>query len=83
MSGLVADGVLTLCCADMDARPLFWTTPDGARDGLEPGLARLAADHAGLGVVWEFRRWDRFRPALEAGEVDAIWCGSAITDERR
>ena len=30
MSGLVADGVLTLCCADMDARPLFWTTPSSA-----------------------------------------------------
>ena len=83
MSGLVRDGVLTLCCADMDARPLFWTTPGGARDGLEPGLARLAAEHAGLEVAWEFRRWDRFRPTLEAGEVDAIWCGSAITEERR
>jgi ABC-type amino acid transport substrate-binding protein len=67
----------------MDARPLFWTTPGGARDGLEPGLAGLAAEHAGLEVAWEFRRWDRFRPALEAGEVDAIWCGSAITEERR
>ena len=83
MNGLVRDGVLTLCCGDMDARPLFWTTPERARDGLEPGLARLAAEHAGLEVAWEFRRWDRFRPALEAGEVDAIWCGSAITDERR
>jgi ABC-type amino acid transport substrate-binding protein len=83
VSGLVRDGVLTLCCADMDARPLFWTTPGGARDGLEPGLAGLAAEHAGLEVAWEFRRWDRFRPALDAGEVDAIWCGSAITDERR
>ena len=83
MSGLVADGLLTLCCADMDARPLFWTTPERRRDGLEPGLARLAAERAGLGVAWEFRRWDRFRPSLEAGEVDAIWCGSAITEERR
>ena len=31
----------------------------------------------------EFRRWDRFAGALADGEVDAIWCGSAITDERR
>ena len=36
MSGLVTEGVLTLCCADMDARPLFWTTYSGGRDGLEP-----------------------------------------------
>ena len=83
MSGLVTEGVLTLCCADMDARPLFWTTSSGGRDGLEPAAARLAAEHAGLGLAWEFRRWDRFRSALEVGEVDAIWCGSAITEERR
>lgn len=83
MSGLVTEGVLTLCCADMDARPLFWTTSSGGRDGLEPSAARLAAEHAGLGLAWEFRRWDRFRAALEVGEVDAIWCGSAITEERR
>jgi ABC-type amino acid transport substrate-binding protein len=83
VSGLVKDGALTLCCADMDARPLFWTTSDGGRDGLEPGLARLASEHLGLEVVWAFRRWDLFRDALEAGEVDAIWCGSAITEERR
>ena len=37
----------------------------------------------GLELVWEFRRWDRFAGALADGEVDAIWCGSAITDERR
>jgi ABC-type amino acid transport substrate-binding protein len=83
VSGLVTEGVLTLCCADMDARPLFWTTSSGGRDGLEPAAARLASEHAGLGLAWEFRRWDRFRSALEVGEVDAIWCGSAITEERR
>jgi polar amino acid transport system substrate-binding protein len=67
----------------MDARPLFWTTSFGGRDGLEPAAARLASEHAGLGLAWEFRRWDRFRSALEVGEVDVIWCGSAITEERR
>jgi polar amino acid transport system substrate-binding protein len=79
----VTPGALTLCCADMDARPLFWTLPDRARDGYEPAVAALVAERLGLDLVWEFRRWDGFRPALEAGEVDAIWCGSAITEERR
>jgi polar amino acid transport system substrate-binding protein len=79
----VAPGRLTLCCADMDARPLFWTLPDMSRDGYEPGAAAAVAAALGLELVWEFRRWDRFAGALADGEVDAIWCGSAITDERR
>jgi polar amino acid transport system substrate-binding protein len=76
-------GALTLCCADMDARPLFWTLADGHRDGYEPAVAALVAERLDLELVWEYRRWDGFRSALEAGEVDAIWCGSAITKERR
>lgn len=79
----VAPGRLTLCCADMDARPLFWTTPDGGRDGYEPGAAACVATALGLELHWEFRRWDRFASSLADGEVDAIWCGSAITEERR
>jgi polar amino acid transport system substrate-binding protein len=79
----VADGRLTLCCADLDARPLFWTEPDGSRDGFEPGAAACVAAALGLELVWAFRRWDRFAGALADGEVDAIWCGSAITEERR
>ena len=79
----VCAGALTLCCADMDARPLFWTLAGGGRDGYEPRVAGLVAERLGLDPVWEFRRWDRFQPALEANQVDAIWCGSAITAERR
>ena len=79
----VTPGRLTLCCADLDARPLFWTTPDGSRDGYEPGAAACVAAALDLELVWEFRRWDRFAGALAGGEVDAIWCGSAITEERR
>jgi polar amino acid transport system substrate-binding protein len=79
----VAPGRLTLCCADMDARPLFWTTEGGDRDGYEPAAAARVADALGVELVWAFHRWDRFAQALADGEVDAIWCGSAITDERR
>lgn len=67
----------------MDARPLFWTTESGGRDGYEPGAAALVAERLGLELVWRFRRWDRFQAALEDGEVDAIWCGVAVTEERR
>jgi polar amino acid transport system substrate-binding protein len=79
----VTPGTLTLCCADMDARPLFWTTDDGRRDGYEPAAAARVAEALGVELVWAFHRWDRFADVLAAGEVDAIWCGSAITDERR
>ena len=79
----VAPGTLTLCCADMDARPLFWTRDDGGRDGYEPAAAARVADALGVELVWSFHRWDRFAQALADGEVDAIWCGSAITEERR
>jgi len=79
----VAPGRLTLCCADMDARPLFWTTEGGDRDGYEPAAAARVADALGVELVWAFHRWDRFAQALADGEVDAIWCGSAITPERR
>ena len=79
----VADGTLTLCCSDLAAPPLFWTDADRTRHGYEPDAARAVADALGLELRWIFRQWSSFRPALEAGECDGIWCGSAITPERR
>jgi polar amino acid transport system substrate-binding protein len=79
----VRRGSLVLACADMDARPLFYTDPDGTRGGFEPAAAVAVAAELGLELVWTFLRWDRFRPALEAAAVDAVWCGSAITPERQ
>jgi ABC-type amino acid transport substrate-binding protein len=76
-------GTLTLCCAGLDARPLFWTDPDGGRHGYEPAAAELAAGELGLTVRWVFRQWSDFVPALLRGECDAVWCGQAITPARR
>ena len=78
----VEPGRLTLVCADLDARPLFWTEPSGARYGFEPAIAEAAAAHMGLETRWLFCRWSDFAPELEAGRADAIWCGCAITPER-
>jgi ABC-type amino acid transport substrate-binding protein len=66
----------------MAAPPLFWTESDGTRHGYEPGAARAVADCLGLELRWIFRQWADFARALEAGECDGIWCGSAITAER-
>jgi polar amino acid transport system substrate-binding protein len=78
-----AAGRLTLACAALDARPLFWTEPDGSRHGYEPAVAKLVAGELGLELEWRFERWAGMRPALERGDCDAIWCGAAITPERR
>jgi polar amino acid transport system substrate-binding protein len=74
--------VLTLCCSDMAAPPLFWTQADGTRHGYEPDAALAVADAAGLELRWIFRQWADFARALAEGECDGIWCGSAITPER-
>lgn len=78
----ISDGYLTLACADLDARPLFWTESDGSRFGYEPAVAEAVADQLGRKLRWSFRQWADFGPAVLNGEVDAIWCGSAITAER-
>ena len=85
MSGppTVEPGTLTLCCSSLDSRPLFWTDPDGTRHGYEVEAAAAVASEAGLELRWIFRQWSDFRPSLERRECDAIWCGSAITPERR
>ncbi len=73
---------LRLACADLDARPLFWTELDGRRFGYEPAVAEAVADTLELELEWTFLRWSDFAPALFEERVDAIWCGSAITPER-
>ena len=75
-------GVLTLCCSDMAAPPLFWTEADGTRHGYEPDAAAAVAEASGLELRWIFRQWADFARALADGECDGIWCGSAITPER-
>jgi polar amino acid transport system substrate-binding protein len=83
VTATVEPGVLTLCCSSLPAPPLFVTDADGTRHGYEVDVAAEVAAQAGLELRWIFRQWSAFRPALEAAECDAIWCGSAITPERR
>jgi ABC-type amino acid transport substrate-binding protein len=67
----------------MAAPPLFWTESDGTRRGYEPAAAQAVADVLGLELRWVFRQWADFARTLADGECDGIWCGSAITPERR
>ena len=72
---------LRLACSPVYARPLFWQE-DGDRVGYEPDVAHAVAARLGRSVEWDYRAWADMRPALLAGEADAIWCGFAITPER-
>ncbi|MBE8515952.1 transporter substrate-binding domain-containing protein [Amycolatopsis sp. H6(2020)] len=73
---------LRVICADLDARPLFWTEQD-ERLGYEPDVARLLGYVLGRPVRWVYRSWADFVPALDRGDGDVILCGQGITDHRK
>ncbi len=74
--------ILRVACADLDARPLFWTEAGGARHGYEPEAAELVFAEAGYGLEWSFLQWKDFLPAVADGIVDGVWCGMGIIPER-
>ena len=73
--------MLKFICADLDARPLFWTE-DNERFGFEPEVAQAIAKEMGEELQWVFLKWADFSTNLLSGKADAIMCGSAITPER-
>ena len=73
--------MLKLICADLDARPLFWTEGK-TRFGYEPEVAKAIADEMGEKLEWVFLRWADFKDYVLSGQADGILCGSAITPER-
>jgi polar amino acid transport system substrate-binding protein len=75
--------ILRLACADLDARPLFWTEPDGTRHGYEPDAAAIVAAEAGYELEWVFLQWKDFLPSVVDGSVDGVWCGMGIIPERQ
>ena len=73
--------MLKFICADLDARPLFWTE-NNKRFGFEPEVAHAIAKEMGEELKWIFLKWADFSTYLLSGKADAIMCGSAITSER-
>lgn len=73
--------MLKFICADLDARPLFWTEGN-KRFGFEPEIAQAIAKEMGEELQWIFLKWADFSMYLLSGKADAIMCGSAITPER-
>lgn len=75
--------MLRIACIDSEALPLFDLKDDqGNREGYEPEAAKLVFDHIGEDFEWVYLNWEEMLPAVAAGDVDAVWCGQAITDER-
>ncbi len=74
---------LRVICADLEARPLFWTGEGRQRHGFEPEVAALIGDELGIPVSWVFTPWSEFMPALNAGKGDVILCGQGISDYRK
>ena len=75
--------MLRIACIDSEALPLFDLKDDqGNRVGYEPAAAKLVFDHIGEDFEWVYLNWEDMLPAVAAGEVDAVWCGQAITEER-
>jgi ABC-type amino acid transport substrate-binding protein len=74
---------LQIACADLEAKPLFWTDEDGkTRHGFEPEVAELVFATAGLEFDWVFLPWNDFLPSVAEGRMDGVWCGQGIIPER-
>ena len=80
-SPIILFQMLKFICADLDARPLFWTE-NKKRFGFEPEVAQAIAGEMGEELQWIFLKWADFSTYLLSGKADAIMCGSAITQER-
>lgn len=76
--------MLRIACIDSEALPLFDLKDDrGNRVGYEPAAAKIVFDHIDEDFEWVYLNWEQMLPAVNSGEVDAVWCGQAITEERR
>lgn len=75
--------MLRIACIDSEALPLFDLKDDqGNRVGYEPAAAKLVFDRIGEDFEWVYLNWEDMLPAVAAAEVDAVWCGQAITEAR-
>jgi hypothetical protein len=69
--------MLKFICADLDARPLFWTE-DNKRFGFEPEVAQAIAGEVGEELQWVFLKWaDFFNVFIEwKGRCHNVWFGN-------
>ncbi|MCH5211044.1 MAG: amino acid ABC transporter substrate-binding protein [Oscillospiraceae bacterium] len=75
-------GYFTLGLDDSFA-PMGFTDNDGSVVGFDIDLANAVAEKMGVRVELKPIDWDAKSEELSSGEIDVIWNGFSITDERR
>lgn len=80
-------GFLNIVASDFDARPMSYLTPNGARTGYEPELARIVCQRLSLTPVWHNLPMADFYTSLETSSTenpfDVVWFNQAITPKRQ
>jgi len=71
----------TLVVGITDFAPMDFKDESGEWIGFDADLAKLFAETLGLGVEFQEIDWDNKILELNAGTVDCIWNGMALTDE--
>ena len=68
---------------DADFAPMGFTDENGEIVGFDIDLAKKAAEKMGLEVKFQPIDWDSKAMELESKNIDVIWNGFSITDERK
>lgn len=68
---------------DADFAPMGFTEDDGSIVGFDIDLAEAVAEKMGVAVEVKPIDWDSKALELSTGNIDVIWNGFSITDERR
>ncbi len=68
---------------DADFAPMGFTDEDGEIVGFDIDLAKAAAEKMGMDVEFKAISWDAKNMELDGGNIDVIWNGFSITEERK
>ncbi len=68
---------------DADFAPMGFTSEEGEIVGFDIDLAKAAAEKLGVEVKTQPINWDSKSMELNSGNIDVIWNGFSITEERK
>ena len=75
-------GKLTIGCVN-DFPPIAYQEKNGVFSGFDADLAGAVTNRIGVDLEVKYIDWTEYGFMLNAREIDAIWSGMTITDERR
>jgi len=68
---------------DVPYPPFSYVTPANEYTGFDVDSIKWIAENQGFEVKFETVAWDGIIPALQAGQIDMVYSGMTITDERK